>query len=245
MNVRRCLVTLAFGFVCLALLANRTSAEPPKPGDLGTVSAVDAGGRISFLPWGGAAADVQVLTTQAGAALTVRGIAASAKELQPGMWIKLAELAGDGSVKRASAGHFLTAEGGKVVIFQGLPGEFLQRDVKDWYTNEAGGVKFKVQLMRSSGDPKVTGANLRPSSYAEPAEGFVFHLPAGLKGAVVNFHGAKPGVTTPDAEGRITINKETVTDSYFAHPKNPVKPELGSTSGLTELTIRKLPAPGL
>lgn len=91
--------------------------------------------------------------------------------------------------------------------------------------------------------PKDTGANLRPSSYAEPAEGFVFHLPASLKGAVVNFHGAKPGVTTPDAEGRITINKETVLDSYFVHPKNPVKPELGSTSGLTELTIRKLPKP--
>jgi hypothetical protein len=177
----------------------------------------------------------------AGAVLTIAGASAPAQRPKPGMWIELDELAGGGAVKRASAGDFLSADGGRVVIFRGLPAEFLQRDVKDWYTNEAGGVQFKVQLMRGSGDPKITGANLRPSKYAEPAEGFVFHLPAGLKGAVINFHGAKPGVTTPDAEGKITINKETVIESYFSHPKNPVKPELGATSGLTELTLRKLP----
>jgi hypothetical protein len=210
-------------------------------GEIGTVSSVDPGGRIGFIPWGGTSAEATVVPMAADAVFTIGGASAPAESSKPGMWIELDERTNDGAVKRASAGEFLSADAGRIVIFRGLPAEFLQRDVKDWYTNEAGGVQFKVQLMRGSGDPKITGANLRPSKYAEPAEGFVFHLPAGLKGAVINFHGAKPGVTTPDAEGKITISKETVFESYYSHPKNPVKPELGATSGLTELTLRKLP----
>ncbi|HEV7401736.1 MAG TPA: hypothetical protein VGO11_02375 [Chthoniobacteraceae bacterium] len=209
-------------------------------GEIGTVSSVDAGGRLGFIPWGGTSSEAKVVPMTADAVFTIGGAAVPAQSLKPGMWIEL-EQTNNGDVRRASAGEFLAADGGRIVIFRGLPAAFLQRDVKDWYTNEAGGVQFKVQFMRGSGDPKITGANLRPSKYAEPAEGFVFHLPAELRGAVVNFHGAKPGVTTPDAEGKITINKETVIESYFNHPKNPVKPELGATSGLTELTLRKLP----
>jgi hypothetical protein len=45
----------------------------------------------------------------------------------------------------------------------------------------------------------------------------------------------------PDADGKVLINKETCGESYWKHRKNPGRPEAGYVSGLTELTIRKLP----
>lgn len=49
------------------------------------------------------------------------------------------------------------------------------------------------------------------------------------------------GVTWLDADGKIAITKDTVTESYWKHPKNPNKLDAGYTSGLTEITVRKIP----
>lgn len=87
----------------------------------------------------------------------------------------------------------------------------------------------------------MTGLNLRPAEYKEPEGGFIFYWPAELNGAVLNYHGAKPGATKLDAEGKYMITKETVDETYWKHPKNPNKLDLGDTTGLTELTVRKLP----
>lgn len=225
----------------LGITASQAAAAPVGSGDIGTVSAVDNSGTISFVPWGKTDADMGKVATKAETAVSVAAAAAKIADVKAGMWIKFDEIGSGGEAKRVSSGQFLAEDGDKLVIFKALPGEFLQREVKDWYTNEAGGIRFKVQLMRSSGDPKIPGANLRPASYKEPAGGFVFYLPSTLKGAVLNYGGPKRGMTVPDADGKIVINKDTVTETYWQHPKNPNKPDLGSVSGLTELTIRKLP----
>lgn len=227
--------------VILAITVSQSTAAPVGSGDIGTVSAVDDSGTIRFVPWGKTDTDMENVATTAETEVSVAAAAAKVADLKAGMWIKLDEMAGSGEAKRLSAGQFLAEDGDKLVIFKALPGELLQRDVKDWYTNEAGGIRFKVQLMRSSGDPKILGANLRPASYREPAGGFVFYLPLTLKGAVLNYGGPKVGRTVPDADGKLVINKDTVTETYWKHPRNPSKPDLGSVSGLTELTIRKLP----
>ena len=223
------------------ITAGRAAAAPVSSGDIGTVCAIDKAGTITFVPWGKAVADMERVTTRGETEVFVAGAAAKVADVRAGMWIRFDAIGGGGEAKRVSAGQFLAEDGDKLVIFKALPAEFLQREVKDWYTNEAGGVKFKVQLMRGSGDPKIPGANLRPVSYREPAGGFVFYLPPTLRGAVLNYGGPKPGVTVPDADGKIAINKDTVTETYWQHPRNPNKPDLGLVSGLTELTIRKLP----
>ena len=225
----------------LVITGSWGAAAPVSNGDIGTVSAVDRAGTISFVSWGKAVAEMERVATRTETEVSVAGAAAKVADVRVGMWIRFDAIGGGGEANRVSAGQFLAEDGDKLVIFKALPGEFLQREVKDWYTNEAGGIKFKVQLMRSSGDPKIPGANLRPVSYKEPAGGFVFYLPLTLKGAVLNYGGPKPGVTVPDADGKIVINKDTVTETYWQHPRNPNKPDLGVVSGLTELTIRKLP----
>ncbi len=229
------------GATYLLLGATYAAAAGPSSGDVGTIAEVNLPSGVAMIPWGKTPAEAQKIVTEANTSITITGVAAKIGDLQIGMWIKLEEIGEGGLAKQISAGQFVGADGDKVVIFQNLPEELLQRNVADWYTNEAGGIKFKVQLMRNKEDGTISGANLRPAKYQEPAGGFVFYLPPKLKGTVVNYHGAKKGATTLDADFKMAITKETVDESYFQHPSNPAKPEAGSTSGLTELTLRKLP----
>ena len=85
------------------------------------------------------------------------------------------------------------------------------------------------------------GTNLRAAEYKEPPGGFVVYFPKTLEGAVLGWGGFKPAANVPDKDGKVLINKETCTDYYWKHLKNPARPEAGSVSGLTEFTIRKLP----
>ena len=204
-----------FLMALFALTAGIVFAE----GEFGMIVAVGENRNITFQPWG-------KITTEAR---TVSAVG----DLKAGMWIKF-------TATGILTGQFVDEDGDRIVIFKGLPEEFLTENVSDWYTNEAGGVKFKVQLMRGPNNT-VTGANLRPAKYREPAGGFVFYLPPKLKGAVLNHGGPKPGSMIPDADGKVRIDKDTVTDKYWKHPRNPQRPEAGFVSGLTELTIRKLP----
>lgn len=225
----------------ISCATGRALADSVGNGEIGTVAACDNTGVIRFVPWGKTDADVKQVATKANTEVFVAVRAARITDLEKGMWIRFDVIGSDGVAKRVTSGQFITGNGDKIVIFKDMPAEFLQRDVKDWYSNEAGGVRFKVQLMRGKGIPGISGANLRPASYQEPAGGFVFYLPAALKGTVLNYNGAKPGTTVPDAEGKIVINRDSVTESYWKHPKNPNKLDLGPVSGLTELTLRKFP----
>lgn len=78
------------------------------------------------------------------------GVKGSAQvaDLKPGMWFKLTDAGQNGIAKEFTAGQFLVEDGNKISIFRGLPPEFLVTDIKDWYTNIAGGLRFKIQLMR-------------------------------------------------------------------------------------------------
>jgi len=188
-------------------------------GEFGTIVAIGENRNITFQPWGKTSTETRTVS--------------AAGNLKPGMWIKF-------TGNRVLTGQFVAVDGDRIVIFKDLPEEFLTVYVPDWYTNEAGGVKFKVQLMRGP-DNTVTGDNVRPANYREPTGGFVFYLPPKLKGAVLNHGGPKPGSMIPDADGKVLINKDTVTEKYWKHLRNPQRPEAGFVSGLTELTIRKLP----
>ena len=217
------------------------TAAPISNGEFGTISKVDGQKEITFVPWGKAESDAKSVSLSGDTQIDVANAAEKKAELQPDMWIKFGNVNGEGVPLAVTAGHFVSQDKDKIVIFQNLPAEFLFTDVKDWYTNEAGGMKFKIQVMRSKTDMTVTGLNLRPAKYQEPAGGFVFYWPQKLKEAVLNYEGAKRGVTTPDADGKIAITKDTVTESYWKHPKNPNKLDAGYTTGLTELTVRKIP----
>lgn len=224
----------------LLLIAMRASAAPPLKGDFGTIATFDKTGTITLQPWGQAPTNAKTVRTDAQTILTVGNAPAKVADLKDGMWIKLDDVSEDGVARTLSAGHFVSQDGNKVVIFKGLSKEFLITDVKDWYTNEAAGIKFKINLMRDK-ERGVTGINLRPANYREPDGGFVFYWPTELKGTVFGVHGAKPGTTIPDADGKIVITKDSVDESYWKHPKNPNKLEAGFVSGLTELTVRKIP----
>jgi hypothetical protein len=217
------------------------TAAPISNGDIGTISKITDQKTVKFVPWGMAVSEAKIVSIAGETKIDVANGTDKKTDLQPGMWIKFAKVSEDGKPLEIKAGHFLAQNKDTIIIFQGLPAEFLAAEVKDWYTNEAGGVKFKIQVMRSKTDMAVTGLNLRPASYREPEGGFVFYWPVQLKGAVVNYEGAKKGATIPDAEGKIAITKDTVTESYWKHPKNPNKLDAGYTSGLTELTVRKMP----
>jgi hypothetical protein len=233
---------LLFAFGGILSWSPWATAAPISNGEIGTISKVDGQKAITFVPWGKAVSEAKDVSLSIDTQIDVVQATEKKADLQPGMWIKFGKASNDGVPLAITAGHFVSQDKDKIVIFQNLPAEFLSTDVKDWYTNEAGGVKFKIQVMRSKTDMAVTGLNLRPASYQEPAGGFVFYWPQQLKGAVLNYEGAKPGVTTPDADGKITITKDTVTESYWKHPKNPNKLDAGYTTGLTELTVRKMPS---
>ena len=231
---------LAFCLGAIFLWSPVTAAAPVENGEFGTISKVTEQ-KATFVPWGKTEAEAKSVSLSKDTRIDVADGSDKKPDLQPGMWIKFDKVSGDGVPLAIKAGHFVTENKDKIVIFQNLPAEFLFTNVKDWYTNEAGGVKFKIQVMRSKTDMAVTGLNFRPAKYKEPAGGFLFYWPQQLKGAVLNYEGAERGATIPDAEGKIAITKDTVTDSYWKHPKNPNKLDAGYTSGLTELTVRKLP----
>ena len=237
--MRKFIACFCICFFTTLLSSANEPAVPVATGEFGTISEIAAQKTITFVPWGKAEAKSVSITVDTKIAFANE--AAKKAELQPGMWLKIDKISDDGAALAITAGQFVVQESGKVIIFQNLSAEFLSTDVKDWYTNEAGGVKFKIQVMRSKTDLAVTGLNLRPAKYQEPAAGFVFYWPKQLKGAVLNYEGAKPGVAVPDSDGKITITKDTVTDSYWKHPKNPNMLDAGYTSGLTELTVRKIP----
>ena len=89
--------------------------------------------------------------------------------------------------------------------------------------------------------PSNPGTNLRAAEYKEPAGGFIVFFPNTLQGAVLGWGGFKPGANVPDEVGKVLVNKDTCTDYYWKHLKNPARPEAGYVSGMTEFTIRKLP----
>lgn len=208
----------------------------------GTIGGVDASGVISLIPWGKKPTDAKAISTGADTAITIALSPAKATDLKEGMWIKIQELSPDGKAKRLIAGDFLIEEGDKIIIFKGMPEEFLLYRSEGWYTNTAGGIRFKIQPMGAGKTPTNPGTNLRAASYKEPAGGFVVYFPLTLKGAILNWGGAKAGANKPDEEGKVLVNKETCTEYYWKHLKNPARPEAGYVSGMTEFTIRKLPA---
>lgn len=211
-------------------------------GDIGTVSAVDPKGAIIFVPWGKTARETVSITATGDVAVTINMEPGRLDQLKEGMWIKFDETTPDATAKKISAGQFLTKDGDKVAMFKGLPEEFfLASNSAGWYTNEIDGLKFKAQQMSGPSGASNTGMNFRAAGYKEPESGFVVYVPLSLKGVTLNHGGPKPGSMTPDAEGRVFINKDTVTENYWKHSKNPAKPEEGFTTGLTELTMRKFP----
>ena len=234
-------------FVCLAAFgwtnfsARAEDANPAAAVDYGTVVSVDPSGVVTFIPWTKKKEDARTIPTSADTSVTIALAPGKVTDIAEGMWIKIEETDADGKAKKISAGPFLSEDGDKVVIFKGMPEEFILYGSDGWYTNTAGGCKFKVQPMGAGKEPTNPGSNLRPATYKEPAGGFVFYFPLTLKGAVINWGGSKPGSKQLDADGKVLINKDTCTDKYFKHLKNPARPEAGYVSGLTELTIRKLP----
>lgn len=211
---------LLFAFGGILFWSPMATAVPISNGEFGTISKVDGKKEITFVPWGKGVSEAKSVSLSGDTQIDIAQATEQKADLQPGMWIKFGKVNGDGVPLAITAGHFVSQNKDKIVLFQNLPAEFLFTDVKDWYTNEAGGVKFKIQVMRSKTDMAVIGLNLRPAKYQEPVGGFVFYWPQKLKGAVLNYEGAKRGVTTPDAEGKIAITKDTVTESYWKHPKN-------------------------
>lgn len=222
-------------------IAPPLAADTAAAGDYGTIASVDAAGVVTLIPWGKKPADAKTVATSADTSVTLALSPGKVSDLKAEMWIKIDEVAADGKAKKISAGPFVAEDGDKVVIFKGMPEEFILYRSEGWYTNTAGGVKFKVQPMGAGKEPTNPGSNLRAAAYKEPAGGFVVYFPLTLKGAVVNWGGSKPGANVPDAEGKVLINKATCTDYYYKHLKNPARPEAGYTGGMTEFTIRKLP----
>ena len=209
--------------------------------DYGTVVAVDAD-MIRFVPWGEKADAAKPVPTSADISVLVNLEPGKVADLKEGMWLKVLERDGDGKAKRIIAGQFLQQDGDKVVIFKGLPEEFLVYRSEGWYTNTVAGVQFKVQPMGAGKTPSNLGTNLRAAKYQEPAGGFVVCFPRTLDGAVLGWGGFKPKANIPDADGKVLVNKETCTDYYWKHLKIPARPEAGYASGMTEFTIRKMPA---
>jgi lysophospholipase L1-like esterase len=208
--------------------------------DYGTILSVDAG-VIRFVPWGEKADAAKIIPAATDASILVNLDVGKVADLKAGMWLKVLERDGDRKVKRLIAGQFLQEDGDKVVVFKGLPEEFLVHRSEGWYTNTAGGVRFKVQPMGAGKTPSNPGTNLRAAEYKEPAGGFVVYFPKTLQGAVLGWGGFKLGANEPDADGKVLVNKDTCTDYYWKHLKNPARPEAGYVSGMTEFTIRKLP----
>ena len=235
---------MVFRFAIAAFLffaATSTFAAAPSAA-FGTISTVDPKGTVTLTPWGKPANESISTQVDKDSTITINTVPGKLDQLKAGMWIKLDEFTADGPAKKISAGEFLTKDGDKVAMFKGLPEEFfLVSNGKGWYTNEINGLKFKAQQM--SGPPGVTntGMNFRAAGYQEPEGGFVVYVPLSLKGITLNHGGPKPGSMMPDDQGRVFINKDSVTDNYWKHPKNPAKPEEGFTTGLTELTMRKFP----
>ncbi len=229
-------ITIAF----CSLPATIVQAETMATDHCGIISSVDALGNVKYVPWGKKKADTKTVATTADTSVIIALTAGKVADLKDGMWIKFEELT-DGKSKKISAGQFLMEDGDKIVIFKGLPEEFILYNHEGWYTNEIAGVKFKIQPMGKGESPTNPGTNLRSAAYKEPAGGFVVYFPKSIEGAVVNWGGSKPGTNVPDADGKVLVNKETCTDYYWKHLKNPAKPDEGFTSGMTEFTIRKLP----
>ncbi len=230
-------------FVFSSLVATSKAnclAESSAIENCGLISGVEDSGSIKYVPWGKKTVDVKSVQLVSDASVTVALESAKLTDLKSGMWIKFDEVI-DGKCKKVSAGQFLTADGDRIVVFKGLPEEFILYNSEGWYTNEVLGAKFKVQPMGKGELPTNPGSNLRAASYREPAGGFVVYFPKTLENAVVNWGGSKPSANIPDKEGKVLINKDTCTDYYWKHLKNPAKPDEGFTSGLTEFTIRKLP----
>ena len=236
------LMSIRFASVALILCATVSTFAAVSNGEIGTVAAVDGTGAITFVPWGKSPREAVSLTAGADAVVTINTEPGKQDQLKAGMWIKIDETTSNATAKKISAGQFLTKVGDKIEMFKGLPEEFLlSSNSTGWYTNEIDGMKFKAQQMSGPPGGANTGMNFRAAGYKEPEGGFVIYLPLSLKGVVLNHGGPKPGSMAPDAEGRVFINKDTVTENYWKHPKNPTKPEEGLTTGLTELTMRKFP----
>ena len=185
--------------------------------DYGTVAGVDALGVVSIIPWGKKSADSKRVPTDAGADVLINLNPAKATDLKEGMWAKVLERDREGKAKKIIAGQFLQEDGDKVVVFKGLPEEFLVYHSDGWYTNTAGGVRFKVQPMGAGKTPSNPGSNLRAAEYKEPAGGFVVYFPKTLEGAVLGWGGFKPGANIPDDDGKVLVNKDTCTDYYWKH----------------------------
>ena len=230
-----------FAFSMLVAMAPASShAESSVVEHCGVISSIDDSGSIKYVPWGKKAADAKSITVALDASISIALESGKLADLKSGMWVKFEELT-DGKSKKVSAGQFLIADGDKIVVFKGLPEEFVLYNAEGWYTNEVAGVKFKVQPMGKGEQATNPGSNLRAASYREPAGGFVVYFPTTLEGAVVNWGGPKPGANLPDKDGKVLINKDTCTEYSWKHLKNPAKPDEGYTSGVTEFTIRKLP----
>jgi hypothetical protein len=240
----------AIAFLLLAALAGTfglhgyAADAPPAKGDqrdYGIVASVD-GGTIQVIPWGKEKEDTKSVTTGPDASVLINLDPGKVSDLASGMWLKVLERDSDGEAKRIIAGQFLQQDGDKVVVFKGLPEEILVYRSEGWYTNTVAGVQFKVQPMGAGKTPSNLGTNLRAAKYQEPAGGFVVYFPKTLDGAVLGWGGFKPKANVPDADGKVVVNKDTCTDYYWKHLKNPARPEAGYASGMTEFTIRKMPA---
>ena len=227
-----------------------SSAADPAPatvpatanlGDYGTVAAVD-GTVIQLIPWGKKKEDARTVSAAARPSILINLDPGKVNDLAEGMWLKVLERDSDGTAKRIIAGQFLQEDGDKVVVFKGLPEEFLVYNSEGWYTNTVAGVQFKVQPMGAGKTASNLGTNLRAAKYQEPAGGFVVYFPKTLEGSVLGWGGFKPKANIPDADGKVLVNKETCTDYYWKHLKNPARPEAGYASGMTEFTIRKMPS---
>ena len=133
--------------------------------DYGTVAAVDASGVISLIPWGKKAADAKPVATTAQTAVSINLESGKVADLKEGMWIKVLEREADGKARRVIAGQYLQEEGDKIIIFKGLPEEFLVYRSEGWYTNTVAGVEFKVQPMGAGKEPSNPGTNLRAAKY--------------------------------------------------------------------------------
>ena len=239
--------------VCM-LYADLRSAAAAPPGDVpatapaaaarsdyGIVAATDAN-VVRLIPWGSKPDDVKAIPIAADASVSVNLDAGKAADLKEGMWLKVLERDAGGKAERIIAGQFLQEKKDKVIVSKGLPEEFLVYRSDGWYTNTAGGVQFKVQPMGAGKTPGNPGTNVRAAKYQEPPGGFVVYFPKTLEGAVLGWGGFKPGANVPDADGKVPVNRETCTDYYWKHLKNPARPEAGYVSGLTEFTVRKMPS---
>jgi hypothetical protein len=216
-----------WGPICLCISsAADTAPAMPEQGDYGTVAAVD-GGAIRLIPWGKKKEDTKPVFTAAGVSVLINLDPGKVSDLAEGMWLKVLERDGDRKAKRIIAGQYLQQDGDKIVVFKDLPEEFLVYRSDGWYTNTVAGVRFKVQPMGAGETPGNLGTNLRAAKYQEPAGGFVVYFPRTLDSAVLGWGGFKPEANIPDADGKVLVNKDTCTDCYWKHLKDPARPEAG------------------